>query len=245
MAFIPGTANNDDFTGTEFSDYITGEAGDDILRGADGNDILFAGAGADGVSGGEGSDFIYGQDGIDKLDGDNGNDYMEGGNGNDFITGGTGDDTLLGGEGDDSIVGDFGNDYLFGGSGQDSFGLGLTADIIVTAVGSGTSQSSNDSSPAFGIDFIYDFQIGVDKIVLSPGFALNNGAADIAFVANDAAAATSSGRIVYSRGTGNLFFNRNEAGSGFGERAGQIATILGAPNLSASDFAPNSFVPFV
>ncbi|WNZ24956.1 hypothetical protein HJG54_20295 [Leptolyngbya sp. NK1-12] len=62
-------------------------------------------------------------------------------------------------------------------------------------------------------------------------------------------AATSSGRVVYSRSTGNLFFNPNGTEAGLGDRGGQVAIVIGAPNLSASDFVTQAeviggFVPF-
>jgi hypothetical protein len=61
--------------------------------------------------------------------------------------------------------------------------------------------------------------------------------------------ATSSGRVVYSRGSGNLFFNPNTTASGFGNTGGQFATVVGIPNLSATDFVTDveafgGFPPF-
>ncbi len=58
---------------------------------------------------------------------------------------------------------------------------------------------------------------------------------EFAIVGSDAAAATSSALIVYSSGSGSLFYNQNASLTGFGTGA-QFATLTGIPVISASDF---------
>lgn len=231
-----GEQGNDLLSGNNGNDYLDGGIGNDGLRGGNGIDILVAGAGDDGAQGGSGDDYIYGLNGIDYLSGEENNDYLDGGNNDDFLTGGDGNDTLIGGFGNDSLIGDFGNDSLFGGLGQDAFGFGQLGSVLALAGTSLVRIGVGRDFTTLGVDTIYDFTIGEDKIYLGSSFQLSNGRGDIAFVANDAAATTSSGRIIYSRSTGNLFFNPNGAETGLGEGGGQIATVFGAPNLSASDF---------
>jgi Ca2+-binding RTX toxin-like protein len=60
-------------------------------------------------------------------------------------------------------------------------------------------------------------------------------AAQITFVDSDLAAETSNGLIVYSRATGNLFYNQNGAQIGLGTGA-LFATLDGNPLLTVSDF---------
>jgi serralysin len=184
-------------------------------------------------------DQFLGGGGDDILDDGTGGDFMYGEGSNDFLDGLNGNDTLLGGAGNDNIVGDLGNDNLFGGIGQDAFGLGQSASVFISANLGGTTLSLRTQppyNPAYGVDTIYDFTVGEDKIYLARAFELSNGRNDLAFVSNDNQAEASSGRVVYSRSTGNLFFNPNGGGAGFGDTGGQIATIVSAPNLSATDF---------
>lgn len=53
-------------------------------------------------------------------------------------------------------------------------------------------------------------------------------------MADDAVAAASSALIVYSRATGNLFYNQNGTAAGLGT-GGHFATLSGLPTLTASD----------
>jgi|GEM_PF-3312542 len=97
--------------------------------------------------GGPGSQIINGGDGDDPLFGNQGSDLLTGGGGNDSLFGGQGTDWLLGGPGDDLLSGDFGDDVLIGGPGADTFAL----------------------QKGQGIDSIWDFEVGIDKIGLRGG----------------------------------------------------------------------------
>ncbi len=203
-----GTING---TGNSLSNWIIGNGVNNVLLGAAGNDTLDGGLGAD------------------SLDGGDGNDSLAGGDGNDTLIGGAGTDILLGNLGDDTLIGSAGNDTFTGAGGSDRF-------LYDTNVAF--------SSGAIGLDAITDFALNTDKIVLDKttftvlrsnagsGFST---AADFASVADDAAVATNGAFVVYSRATGNLFYNQNGITSGLGS-GGHFATLSGLPNLTANDF---------
>ncbi len=125
------------------SDRVTGSAGDDHINGCNGDDVLKGGAGNDTLLGGApndldvAKDIQHGYDGQDTLKGGGGADLIAGGQGNDYLSGGAGADRLLGGTGSDT---------LYGGGGADTF---------VFQIGDAV------------IDFINDFQPGVDKMDFS------------------------------------------------------------------------------
>ncbi|WP_052055707.1 FG-GAP repeat protein [Myxosarcina sp. GI1] len=88
----------------------------------------------------------------DVIDGLKGNDVLLGRSGDDVLRGNSGDDLLLdGGRGSDRLDGGKGNDGLFGGIGADEF---------VLKKGAGT-------------DTIFDFQVGIDSLILAGGLDFN------------------------------------------------------------------------
>ncbi|MGF1934198.1 MAG: calcium-binding protein [Nostoc sp. ChiQUE02] len=174
---------------------INGGGGDDIL---DVNNLAGTGVNAVRFTGGVGNDLLDGTGTATPLSG-------FGGEGNDSLYGGTGNDSLYGDAGNDILLGGKGNDILTGGGGSDRF-----------VFNSGAWFNSAD----LGVDKITDFSSTSDKIVLDKTtFVGLNNLSQIKIVANDAAAATSSGLITYSLGTGNLFFNQNSTSPGFGTGA--------------------------
>ncbi|MBD2495580.1 calcium-binding protein [Nostoc sp. FACHB-280] len=131
-----------------------------------------------------------GSSGHDRLTGNALNNFLTGGNGNDQLQGLAGDDTLWGGLGDDMLTGGTGKDkYLFQGEG------------VFTA--------------SLGVDYISNFEVLQDKIVLSKNTfrAITNSAGqtltDFAVVTDDEFVNASSARIVYSQSTGSLFYNQD------------------------------------
>ncbi|MCP2732511.1 CAP domain-containing protein [Symplocastrum sp. BBK-W-15] len=215
---LTGTSANNTLTGGNGNDTLSGLAGNDILNGLNGNDMLFGGTGNDTLDGGNGDDQLDGGDGIDRL---------LGGAGNDILVGGLGVDTLIGGDGSDRLNGNAGNDILTGGVGGDFFVF---------------DSNSAFTSSAFGVDKVTDFASGVDKIVLDQTTFGAITPAQIAIVNTDSLAAISMAQIVYSLGTGNLFFNQNGSVSGYGTGA-RFATIDNdnnsatiAPVLMVADF---------
>jgi Ca2+-binding RTX toxin-like protein len=192
-----------------------------IIEGDDGPDTL---------TGNPGVDYIFGYGGNDIIDGLASNDYLHGGLGNDSIKGGSGNDLLLGRPGNDTLNGERGNDTLTGGTGSDRF---LFNTALATA----------------GVDRITDFSISNDKIVLDRSVfsALETPAGNVLRITDYAeinvgaaaqvvAAGNKVNEIVYNRQTGDLFYNPNSTAAGFGAGGGRFATLVGAPNISNTDF---------
>lgn len=149
-----------------------------------------------------------------------GNDEIFGGNGNDILSGSLGNDTIRGEAGNDQLIGGPGNDVLVGGEGADAF----------------LFQSIRPfQSEDFGRDRLLDFAPNTDKIILDQTAFGPLTPAQIAFVATDALAETSSGSIVYSQSSGRLFFNANGTTPGLGSGA-LFARLQTAPSLTANDF---------
>ncbi|WP_052055941.1 FG-GAP repeat protein [Myxosarcina sp. GI1] len=87
----------------------------------------------------------------------NSDDVINGQGGNDILLGRSGDDVLRGGNGNDSLLdGDAGNDLLDGGEGNDGLFGGTGKDRFVLREGE-------------GVDTIFDFQDGIDSLVLADG----------------------------------------------------------------------------
>ena len=152
------------------------------------------------------------------------------------IMGSSANDQLLGNVADNRIFGLGGNDTLNGGAGNDTLNGGADKDSFLFA------SNRRFAASDFGFDQIVDFQRGTDKIVLDKTSFGNISTSQIAFVSRDSLAATSSKQIVYSQGTGRLFFNANGASSGLGQ-GGAFATIdsdsnaaTTAPALTSRDF---------
>lgn len=163
----------------------------------------------------------------DNLIGQAGNDTIAGGGGADTLFGAAGNDLLKAGGGNDILNGGSGNDTLTGNAGQDSFKF--------------NSEQAFQAAD-LGIDRITDFLRGTDKIVLDKTTFGALSSSPIAIVGTDAVADDSAKAIVFSRGSGKLFFNRNGSTAGFGT-GGQFALVdndnnsaTAAPALAASDF---------
>jgi len=243
--------------GNELANNVQGNSGNDTLFGHDGADILDGRGGIDDMTGGIGNDKYYldsandaihegaaegtldiayasvsytlgtgvyverlyanaGSTGI-TLQGNELGNLIFGGAGNDTLMGHDGADTLTGNGGNDRLIGGAGIDTLFGNAGVDTFVLqNLFADR----------------------DTIRDFAAG-DKIEVSAslfGNGLTAGSLNAnQFTSNATGVATTTDqRFVYNSTNGALYFDAD--GSNAGARV-QIATLTGAPGLTAGDFS--------
>ncbi len=160
-----GFDGNDALFGDNDNDWLWGGDGDDFLNGNRGDDTLFGWDGNDTLHGGKENDFLSGQEGDDFLFGDHDNDVLCGGNGNDFLNGNRGDDTLFAGEGNDTLHGGKENDILNGGNGNDVLWGDLGNDTLI----GGTGQDIFAFREGDGINFVVDFEVGIDRIGLAEG----------------------------------------------------------------------------
>ena len=215
--------------GEDGDDHFTSGAGNDSLHGGNGLDIMYASDGNDTIYGQNGRDYAFGGDDRDRLYGGNDRDFLYGDNGNDVLFGGNGHDVLFGGKDNDALIGDGGNDRLAGEAGDDVFIYNTNAAFNRDAVGT---------------DVITDFGNGNDRIYLDKttfnslsskagfGFSRSN---EFAVVGNDNLVARSAAKIVFSRGTGNLFYNQNGASAGLGS-GGHFVTLSDVENLAGWQF---------
>jgi Ca2+-binding RTX toxin-like protein len=160
-----GSAYDDILAGNGASNALSGMQGADILKGGGGADSLSGGSGDDTLQGGAGADTMHGGDGTDTLnyatspervfvflltqqansgdgvgDSFSGIENVTGSSHDDFIVGDNGVNVLTGGNGNDELIGRGGNDVLVGGDGNDYYVIDDSGDIIVEAVGQGTSD---------------------------------------------------------------------------------------------------------
>ncbi|MHC2001689.1 calcium-binding protein [Methylobacterium sp. CM6241] len=195
----------------------TGSAIRGLSLGGDGTDTLdysdfgasaralFETGRATGTGGVSGFEIVKGSAFADSMRGD--------AEANQFL-GGAGDDRLFGGAGDDILTGGAGTDVLRGDAGADTFVF--------------------DTLPAGQKDRIVDFSHGEDRLALDASVftALTPGSlSDEAFALG--AATTEDHRILYDAAKGHLFYDAD--GSGTDHDAVLLATLLGKPDLTASD----------
>ncbi|WP_242046789.1 Calx-beta domain-containing protein [Calothrix parietina] len=136
---------------------------------------------------------------IENARGGSGNDRLTGNALNNNLTGGSGNDQLQGLAGDDTLWGGLGDDILTGGTGKDKY----------------LFQGSGAFTSTLGVDYISNFEAGEDLIVLSKATftAVTNSAgqalSDFAVVTDDEFVNASNARIVFSQGSGSLFYNQD------------------------------------
>ncbi|ABW26586.1 beta strand repeat-containing protein [Acaryochloris marina] len=161
------TISTDSATTTILNDDFSNEDNDSDDEGEERNEND-SGDGEENTSSGKvlhgthGHDKLVGMDGHDTIRGLGGDDHLFGRGGNDHIQGNAGKDTLKGGSGDDELLGGHGRDYLFGGDGHDRLRGGNGKDLLVGGAGSDTFVLE----PGEERDYILDFDVAVDKVIL-------------------------------------------------------------------------------
>ncbi|MEG4232995.1 hypothetical protein QUA40_12925 [Microcoleus sp. Pol11C3] len=163
-----GDEAEDTISGGQDNDLIYGGKANDLIHGDQGDDLIYGGDGSDELCGGEGNDTIYGDradnrgvsvganDQQDCINGGDGDDLLYGNEGQDTINGDAGSDTLIGGKDNDLLNGGAGDDWLFGDLGDDTLIGGMGSDRFVLSADGAT-------------DTVINFEVGVDKLVLSGG----------------------------------------------------------------------------
>ncbi len=252
-----GTGNNDDITGNDNNNVLMGLGGNDQLAGNGGNDTLDGGPGADYMEGGAGNDIYVVNDvndvadetsflsnGIDLinasisyvLDSELENLTLTGttaltGTGNEFnnvLNGNNGNNLLNGLGGNDSLVGNGGNDTLSGGLGKDNLNGGVGQDKFLFNVAPGINNA----------DTIIGYVAVDDTIVLENAIFTKLTATGVINASNLVAKANpiavdANDFLLYNTTTGVLSYDANGNAAG---AAVQIATLSGAPALTATDF---------
>jgi len=226
---LKGGGGNDVIIAGSGNDLIHGEGGDDWLYGQGGDDFIFAGAGAvDVSSGGDGNDTIYGETGFDYIYGDAGNDTIYGGFGIDVAYGGDGadylygnseTDWLFGGDGDDRLYGGSNPDLLFGEAGSDYINSGSGNDWLWGGSSNGLGDGVTDYfqfADGWGVDVIYDFENGIDKIDFSFSSVSSFSQLSVGQIAGGFTWISDGISVIYLWGAGNVN--------------------VGANNIDASDF---------
>jgi VCBS repeat-containing protein len=143
---------------------------------------------------------------------------ITGTDGNDVLIGSAFDDFLSGGLGNDILIGGLGSDVLVGGEGTDRFAYW---------------------SPDEGGDTIVDFAVSEDVLVIDAwafGGGLEPGSLpSFQFVSGVSPEATNPewGQFLYDTSSGDLFWDSDGTGEG---APVHIATLTGAPALTAADF---------
>jgi Ca2+-binding RTX toxin-like protein len=227
---IVGTSGNDTLTGTEGDDTIEGLGGNDwINMGPDyGDDVVDGGTGSDTIdfrpSGAPGIVADYGTGTIVSSMGTTSFSNVErvvATHADDHLIGASGAQNLSGVGGNDILEGRTGNDWLWGGGGNDTF--------VFREHGSTNA------------DNIGDFAAGLDTIALDNAVMIALGAdgdfatGDGRFTANGSGTAQDGGdRVVYNTSTGQLYYDADGSGGGASQL---IATLSGAPGLTATDIA--------
>lgn len=207
-------------TGNTLHNRIVGNSGNNRISAGAGNDTIIGSAGRDTLDGGAGFDivdFSAGRSAVVNLAAMSNMEAAIGSGFADRITGSTAANRLEGGAGNDTLAGGRGNDTVIGGLGSDAFEFRES-----------------------GADRIADFTAGADRIWIDDGaFSRigargNFGAADGRFWAAHGAVRGHDGndRVIYDLSTGNLYYDADGSGRG---ASILIATLEGAPGLSASD----------
>ena len=170
-----------------------------------------------------------GGDGNNRLYGEEENDLLYGGNGFDFLHGNVGNDRIDGGADRDYFYGDEGNDTLTEGTGNNRFVF---------------RSKFVFSRSTVGIDTIIDFNASEDTIIFDlttfaalPSWTGDRFSNSQEFVAigRDGLVAASKALIVFSSGSGNLFYSENGSDVGLGS-GGHFAKLTDTSNLLTNNF---------
>ena len=200
-----GMGGNDTIRMGASPGYAYGGVGDDTLLGGEAVDVLIGDAGADRISGGGGNDVLW-VDGSDILDGGAGIDWA-------IILSQAGDSLVIGNNGIEVAAGNVGNDtidtrsntvglQLWGGFGADNLYSGSGNDDFY-----GGSDGATDVfhfSAGWGLDQIWDFEDGIDRISVAE--------AGVTSLAQLSVVASGDVAIVTLVGTANQIYVHGAAG---------------------------------
>lgn len=241
---LTGNGGNDTLNGYGGNDTLNGGPGNDTMKGGPGNDIYLINSTGDKAVelSGQGSDLVkasisYTLGGyVEKLTLTGSNAINGTGNalanvltGNaaaNNLSGGGGNDTLKGNGGNDKLNGGLGNDTLFGGAGKDTLTGGGGKDFFVFNTTLGISN----------IDTITDYSTADDTIRLENGIFTKLTTLGTLSTANfkvGTSAGDNNDYIVYTKSTGELFYDADGSGAG---AAIKFAVVTAGLSLNAAEF---------
>ena len=223
-------------SGNNLNNAIQGNSGDNTLNGRDGDDTLYGMNGDDTLNGGAGKDLMNGGAGTDEatyvgatagvivslattgwqntvgagVDRLVGIENLQGSSYNDRLQGNDGDNKISGGDGDDAIAGGFGDDDLTGGAGADVF------------IFEGTANN--------GVDFIRQFEVGVDLLY----FYSHDGYDLAAGFTYGTEAVGAGAQFVYDTALDLLYYDADGAGGADATLLAQFASPIGG-DITAAD----------
>ncbi len=244
--------------GSTHDDEIITRSGNDSLSGGGGDDLLQSGSGNDSVAAGDGNDLIIGGDGAgnDSYDGGKGADTVKYTSalaaitvnltrgsatstaGNDAAGIGTdrlrGIENLIAGDFADTLIGSKDANVIDAGAGDDTIDGGLGKDTLTGGMGADRFVFSTKPA-ANNVDTITDFEVGVDKLVLSAKvFAKLKGLPDLSAHFAAGAPTDANDFLVFDIASGRLSYDADGNGKG---KAVDVAIIGGGIQLQATDFA--------
>jgi Ca2+-binding RTX toxin-like protein len=220
---LTGGANSDTMLGGAGDDFVYYRAGD-VISGGGGNDWAVATLSEIGVQmnlASTGFENAWGSTFDDLFDASASASTV-------VLVGDAGNDTLLGGSAADFIYGQSGDDLIDGGAGGDVLVGGEGADTFVY-----------ESLAESGLDSIFDFESGIDRLQLTAeSFGLSAGANltdGTSFISgNDPSVGLYAGpTFLYDTTSGMLSYDADGSGSGEAEA---IILLAYQPNLIATDF---------
>ena len=138
-------------------------------------------------------------------------------------------DFLYGKEDNDTLLGGLGNDKLNGGSGNDTFVFNTYVAFDLDSIGTDTIVDFGDGSDIISLD-----KTTFTSLSSSAGSGFSD-TKEFAVVSEDSLAASSEALVVFSSGTGNLFYNQNGMNADFGS-GGHFATLENTSSLLAENF---------
>jgi|GEM_PF-1007783 len=141
------------------------------------------------------------------------------------VAGSASNDTIYGYAGDDTITGGNGQDYIDAGIGNDQIGGGLGNDTLIGGAG---NDSFNFNGENEGIDRIFSFSSGLDKITINAaGFPGFNAGVLPANLFTTSAFTNTTQRFFFNPTTKEFIYDADGNGSGFTPK-----TLFFAPNVN-------------
>lgn len=231
-----GNALANGITGNSAANILNGLGGADTMAGGGGDDIYFVDNTGDSAAEGGGGGVDLVKSSVSFTLGDNVEKLLLFGLAAIDATGNSVANTLTGNGAANSLAGLGGSDYLAAGAGTDRLDGGGGNDQMIGGAGGDQFVFASALNAATNVDWIRDFSVADDTIVLDGAFfaAMSaNGPLSDAEFHTGSAAADADDRIIYNSATGNIYYDADGSGAGAQILFARVAIGLG---MSAADF---------